>query len=1125
MLRRLTALIVLFLAAAGCLLADALVALSPGQLARRLRSQLKEYLAAEFDFESVAFSFSDGLVIRGIKIGNTDLPALAAKRITLRIDLWEQQVNKILIEEPSAFVCVKEGGATNFDHILRPRRGEAAPAALPKIEVRQGTLEVQVEFKPGDIVEAMLENINAGLKPGSAGGAAIVALAAGRELGNVQAAGTLSPDMKAMNMRARADGVELGRLKALLPKDAVAVLDDLQLDGKVDLSAGLRVLGGKVDFEAAAKSLGCTAKYRKFPLPLCEIAGTVRIEPGELRLVDFSGNAFGNPFTMQGKVSLGHPKPRAELEIVAPGLRASEEILQSMLEKESRIIREFSPEGSADVTVRVLAGEEMPEPRVSVLVDVKGDASISYHEFPYRLEKLKGTLLITPERVEIRDITSSTDGQKVTGSGCILPSGDGVVVDVAIMGEDVRIDEKLRTALTEEDREVWDTFRPSGTAGVQVRITSPADNERVRVAAEVLLDGHASALPTAFPLAVSGLKGRMRFSSEGPVELIGIRGSASGGTVEVADTSIPPGENSEASINVSFSGVSLGEDVVEALASAVEEDLSDLQAGGSLSGRVSLHREEGAEDFTLSGEVILKEGWMTHGELPLKAEKLAGRLILKPDRYDLRCLTGRIAGGRLEAWGEIRRQENGKDRIRLRLEGFEMVADQNLESKLPEDIRATYREFQPYGSFDAAVWLDGTTPLSEGVRKILKLRLRDMACKYAQFPYQVYGVAGEARVDIDEGKIALKDLHTKDRSLTLNGAILTDKRRTATDLHIEARSLALDKALRDAMPEEVLTLWKDIELEGVSSGTVTLHIDQLADGEPAIEYDILLKPEDASLHAGFLLEKLKGKVTLTGRVTPEGRHILKRGLVQFSDFTVSGLPVTWASSLLELTDESLTVAPITGRMANGTLLGTVKVSFDKDTTFSGMFDLKDASVKIAAQQLFGEKMDKTTGRAEASITFKGKGSDESSLTGDGKVKLTRSNLWEVPFFSKLVKALSLGAVPSVDFSESYGKFKIEGGKLIFSKVYFHSPILNLNGAGELSLDGRMSFTFKITVFSNWLSKIDPTGLSSWVLKIVEGELNAVRATGTAKKVTIQLGPKKWLDTLKLFESSEKNSDR
>ncbi len=1120
MMRRLIALIVLLLVAVACLLVDAAIALSPGQLALRLRGQLQEQLETCFDFDSVSFSFADGLVIRNLSIGNTEQPALAVKKIELKIDVWEQEINKVVIEEPSIFFHLKPDGATNFDHILRQREEEAPSPPLPKVEVHNGRLTAQIEFTPDDATTTILGNINAGLKPGSGGGAALVALAAGKELGKIQVAGTLSPDMKSVNLRAHTDNVALSKLKALLPCSVQDVLDDLQLAGNVSLSAALRILEGKPDFEAAIKSLGCTASYKEFPLPLHDIVGTVRVTPGELKLVNFKGNTVGNPFTVTGTVKLGKPGPIVELGILAPGLEVSEKLLQSVPENEASIIRQFNPEGSADVNVHVLTSAEKTEPEITIRIDAKGAASISYFEFPYRLENLTGALFITPDRVEIRDVTSVMGDQIVVGSGYVLPSRDNVEVSVTIKGENVRIDEKLRGALTEDNREAWDEFKPSGTAGIDVRISSTAQEDKVDVAAQARLDGNACVTPVAFPLQISGITGMLRFSSEGPVQLIDIRGRTSGGRVEIADTSIPADEKSEASVDARFTGVSLGEEVIEALESATEEDLAGLQAGGTLSGNIRLQREEGFDEFALSGVVILQDGWMIHDEFPLKAEELSGKLLLKPDRYDLRFLKGKAAGGRLEAWGEIIQQKDGKDKIRIRVEGFELVANRKLEDALPEDIRATYREFEPYGSFDAAIWLDGSTPLNKGVRKILKLRLRDVAGKYVEFPYQVYGVAGEARVDIDKGKIDIEDLHTKNRGITLSGSILTDDIRTVSDLHIEARSLKLDKALRDAMPEEVLELWKDIELEGISSGTVKLHIDQLVDSEPAVKYDILLKPENASLYAGFPLTKVKGKVTLTGSITPAGDHKLKRGLVQFSNFEVNGLPVTWASSLLELTDESLTVAPITGRMANGTLLGKVKVAFDKDTTFSGIFSLKDASVKLAAQQLFGEKMEKTTGRANASITFKGKGSDESALTGEGKVELSKSNLWEVPFFSKLVKALSLGAVPSVDFTESQGKFKIKGNKLIFDEVYFHSSFLNLDGAGKLYMNGNISFTFKITILSNWLSKIDPTGLSSWVLKIVEGQLNAVRATGTAKKVSIQLGPKKWLDALKLLDGSE-----
>jgi hypothetical protein len=279
-----------------------------------------------------------------------------------------------------------------------------------------------------------------------------------------------------------------------------------------------------------------------------------------------------------------------------------------------------------------------------------------------------------------------------------------------------------------------------------------------------------------------------------------------------------------------------------------------------------------------------------------------------------------------------------------------------------------------------------------------------------------------------------------------------------------------------------------------------------------MDYDIELRPADAGLEAGFPFRNFKGKVTLSGRVSPEGAHTLRHGLVQAQDFTINGLPVTWLSSPLVLTEDSVSLGPITGRMANGTVSGTFKAALGKGGEYSGAFELKDASVRQAAEELFGRKMGKTTGRANGWIRFQGKGSDRAFLKGKGEIALSQSNLWEVPFFSSLIKTLSMGAVPGVDFTDSFAHFHINADRLEFTKAYFHSPVMNLDCAsGMLFLDGRLDFIFKISLFSS-IMKWDPTGLTHEILKRVEGEFNAVRVTGTAKKVELEMAP---LGVLKL----------
>jgi hypothetical protein len=412
----------------------------------------------------------------------------------------------------------------------------------------------------------------------------------------------------------------------------------------------------------------------------------------------------------------------------------------------------------------------------------------------------------------------------------------------------------------------------------------------------------------------------------------------------------------------------------------------------------------------------------------------------------------------------------------------------------------------------------------EKLKKTLTLRPRDMSGKYVDFPYRISGVAGEVRIDIDSGNVQIKDLHTPGRGISLSGSVVNEGNRVVTDLEIDARSIKLDSALRDAMPEEIKSMWKDIELEGAASGKVHLHLEQVGDGDPDIKYSVLLRPEDARMVAGFPLEKLKGKVKIKGRISSDGEHILESGLLLLQNFTVNRLPVMWASSPVKLTDESLTLEPITGKMAGGTVSGTLKVLFDNDATYSGNFKLKEASVRQAAAELFGGEMEKTTGRANAWVRFQGKGSDDSSLLGKGELRLSKSNLWQVPFFSAVVKAISAGVIPGVDFSESFAHFRIKGDKLHFSKVYFTSSVVKLSGRGTLDLGGNIDFIFKVNlVGSIFFIKLLP--IVKDIVQQVEGQIFAIRATGTAKKATIIVAPKKVLEMLKELEKTEEKATK
>ncbi len=1122
MLRRLIAVLILLITAAACVAVDAAIALSPGQLSKRLRKEARNVIAAPLDFESARFSFSDGLVIRGLQIGEPKKPAIAVRKATVRVNLWPLEVTEVVIEGPKVFLRVNPDGSTNFADLLAPQPAgtQAGGMKIPTIEVTGGEITAEAQLSPDDTVRATLREVSGSVRPDPASGRMVVSVhMLSTAMKQMSAEGSMTPDLNDGEFVVTVPSVEIASVEPVLPKEGRKLLKDLQLDGKLSLEARFAVTDGKVSFGATAKSLGCTAMYREFPALIEDVRGTVKVTSKGVQLIGITGCSYGNPVGMVGLIEFGDSTPRIELDIVAKGLKVSDELLATIPASERKVIKDFAPRGSADIRANIVKPAGSYKPLITVQVDVRGEASIAYFEFPYRLENLTGTLLITPERVEVRDVTSIMGSQEVVGSGHVVPSEDGLEVAVKIRGRRVRIDKHLREALTEDDREVWDLFSPSGTANLAVSINSPADAEEVSIGVEVLLDGFANVTPESFPVQISGITGTFSIVPEGGVRLTSVHGRAAGGEVRVADTEIPRGETSEASIDAVFSDVGLGRDMVNALASAIGENLEDLSAGGRTCGEIHLHRPEGSKEFALTGKVSVEDGWLVHKAFPVKTHDLRGTLHIKPGGYYLRSLTGKAAGGDLEAWGELLELPGEKQKLRLRIEGFGVLADGELRKSLPEDLHSTWDDFKPYGRADVAIWLDGLMPF-EDMKKTLKLHLRDVSGSYSGFPYDVSGIAGDVRVDIDTGNVRIKDLRTADGRVTLSGTVLNDGNRTITNLDVVAREVTLDKVLRDAMPDEIKALWKDLELGGKASGKVKMRIDQTGEEEPVIDYDIELKPEDAQMEGGIPFRKLKGKVTFKGHVSAEGEHTLKRGLIQLRDFTASGLPVTWISIPVKLTEDYVTLKPITGRMANGTLSGLLKILFDKDSTFAGEFELKGASVRLAAQQLFGEKMDKTTGRANAWIRLQGKGSDDSSLRGKGEIRLSKSNLWEVPFFSALVKALSLGAVPSVDFTESYAHFRIKGDKLHFTEVRFRSPVMNLDGDGTLTFDGKIDFTFKISLISSIL-KFDPTGILHKIVSTVEGHLFAVRATGTAKKVLVEVAPKSVLDALKALEKKDK----
>ena len=75
------------------------------------------------------------------------------------------------------------------------------------------------------------------------------------------------------------------------------------------------------------------------------------------------------------------------------------------------------------------------------------NATIKCEYFPVTLRGVKGTVLATPQRVEIKDLASRHGAASVSVSGVIVPSKAGHDVTLKLSGANLPIDKELIAAL------------------------------------------------------------------------------------------------------------------------------------------------------------------------------------------------------------------------------------------------------------------------------------------------------------------------------------------------------------------------------------------------------------------------------------------------------------------------------------------------------------------------------------------------------------------------------------------------------------------------------------------------------------------------------------------------------
>jgi len=226
-------------------------------------------------------------------------------------------------------------------------------------------------------------------------------------------------------------------------------------------------------------------------------------------------------------------------------------------------------------------------------------AGFCYRGFPYRVVNAAGLVTVEGTDARIVAVEGGDPGSPVILRGTIQDPAGSAGVDLAIEAKNIPLDERLRTALDEETRGLWDDFSPEGRVDVSWKVSRrPGEKAEHRGVVRPLEEGSACTCRRV-PLRITGLRGEIEYD-RGLVRIHHATGSWRDARLELRGTAEP---NGRLLLRLGTRGLRVDGELTGALPEPVRAVLQKIGLAGPVD--VQLETALGGEEtgYTLRAEL------------------------------------------------------------------------------------------------------------------------------------------------------------------------------------------------------------------------------------------------------------------------------------------------------------------------------------------------------------------------------------------------------------------------------------------------------------------------------------------------------------------------------------------
>lgn len=809
-------------------------------------------------------------------------------------------------------------------------------------------------------------------------------------------------------------------------------------------------------------------------LPSLERAWAVDVLAAEIRYD--AGGDYTLKLNLQGLHGKQTPEVGA-LRLMAPAEAVESGPLAGLL----RFLDQYRPTGTVgSISLRAAGNLERLQDSEVIGTLVCKDISICGVHFPYQIDHLAGELEFTQSGMVMRRLEGKHGPVDVQIEGWTRGSGAERQYQYKITSDNMILDETLYAALRPEQKVLWDLFRPTGTIGVDYRLTrtSPFD---ARMYVSVELKGVAAGFRD-FPYPLTDLTGGLYFDRDS-ISATNIRSVSGGRQIRLsARVSGRAAGEPIYHISIDANDIPLDATLEKALPERYRELYAQLEADGTANVQASVFStgdESSVRDTGFFAAVAFQGNSLRLDQFPVALSDVTAEIAVTPDSLSIKRIDGLYGQSRVTVTGAMRMGGDRKTgQYHARVTAREVPVDEATIGLLPKPLAEQVAAFRPEGNVDLTLELRKIEE-DESPRYTAHVDCLGVRVNHERLPYPLRDLrgtisltgndlvvenvtasplGGEPGAEGDDAEAPASGTLRIDGSAVLASGGLAEGAFTLT-----AQDLLFTEELGQALPKSLADLYRELAPRGPFDLDVpALAISRAGPEETVVEFEGRTSLKTCAVQvAGAPME-------LSGTVSTEGSYSTRQGLTRgrtslaADQLTVKGKTVTdlTLDAVYDPNARTWSAEHFLGDFYGGRVLGSLEVGGGEEgaarylvRTSLNRVDLQQflqpGTTGVRGQERLSPSGSR--GRMNASLTVGGRIGDGASRRGVCQVDIMNMQVGRVSSLGQLVSVLSLGEPSDYTFERMLIDSYIKQDVLLIRKLDLSGRNAAFTGSGTMML--------------------------------------------------------------------------